>query len=1034
MKAELPPNEAQRLATLRSYDVLDTAAEVGFDDLALLASQICQTPVALVSFVDENRQWFKSRIGLSATETPRDDAFCAHAILISDEVLEVRDTRLDTRFADNPLVTSDPNILFYAGAPLVTDDNCALGTLCVIDFEPRELSAEQKLALQALGRHVVAVLELRKNLTQQKQFEQSLRESEERFHDLVENANDLIQICDMDGALLYVNRAWCETLGYSKTEILDLTLQDIIHPDSLEHCMAQFQRVATEKELTGVEAVFRAKDGHKVFVEGSATCRNKDGNLFSTRSIFRDVTQRRQAEKERDRLFNYALDLYCIVGFDGCFKQVNPAWESTLGWSKEELLAKPCMEFIHPDDHEATENSVTTIKEGKNLLLFDNRYRCKDGSYRWFTWVAYPEMEEGLIFAVARDVTNDKHAETQLQEVMEQQRAILENAGYSIISTTPDGVITSFNPAAERMLGYSAAEVVGLQTPALIHDPSEVAARAQELSVKLGKTIEPGFEVFVASARQNLPNEHEWTYIRKDGTHFPVILSVTALRDAAGEISGFLGMAIDITERRHAEARFRLVVEATPNGLLMINEAGIITLVNNQVEKLFGYTREELTGLSIERLLPKRFRALHPSQRQGFFASPEVRAMGHGRDLFGQRKDGSEFQLEIGLSPLYTPEGVFVLAAVVDITARKKMQLALEQFKFTLDQTVDCVFICNSDDFRFEYVNEGAKRQVGYSEAELLEMSVLDIKTEYSVEQYRILVQPLLEGGKPSLTFETKHKHRNGYEIPVEVTMQAVFQGLQKPRLIAVVRDSSERKRAEELLRSKNEELKGFAYTVSHDLKAPLRGISGYAQELERRHKAGLTERAQFCVKQIITASHNLDGLIEDLLTYSRVDSEVPTVTEVDLSVLVKGIMKDRSLVVAEQGVEVNVCIPAITLNIWERGLHQVLTNLIDNAIKYSRNAKPPCLSISAEQTSSTCLIVVKDNGVGFDMKYHDRIFGLFNRLVRADEFEGSGAGLAIVSKLLNKLGGSIRAESEVGQGATFFVELPMTSLRNPLS
>ena len=654
MKASLPPNEAQRLATLQGYDILDTPPEAGFDDLALLASQICKTPVALVSFVDENRQWFKSRIGLRANETPRDYAFCAHSILLSGEVLEVRDARLDARFADNPLVTDDPNILFYAGAPLVTQDNSALGTLCVIDFEPRELSAAQKLALQALGRHVVALLELRRSLAENKNIMEDLRGSEARFHDLVENANDLIQICDKDGALLYANRAWCETLGYSKTEIAGLNLQAIIHPESLDHCMALLLQVVAEKELTGVEAVFQAKDGHKVFVEGSATCRINAAKQLSTRSIFRDVT-----------------------------------------------------------------------------------------------------------------------------------------------------------------------------------------------------------------------------------------------------------------EHKHEEQCFHDVVEASPSGLVMVSETGGITLVNVETEKLFGYSRTELVGQPVEILLPERFRALHPTKRHGFFADPRSRAMGIGRELYGLRKDGSEFALEIGLSPLHTPEGLTVLATVLDITQRKQ---------------------------------------------------------------------------------------------------------------------------AETMLRSKNEELKDFAYTVSHDLKAPLRGISGYAQELERRHQVGLTERAQFCIKQIITASHNLDGLIEDLLTYSRIDSEIPTVTELDLSGLVKNIMQDRSLTVAEQGVEVTVNVPAITLKIWERGLHQVLTNLIDNAIKYSRNTKPARLTISAEKTPTACLIAVKDNGIGFDTKYHDRIFGLFDRLVRADEFEGTGAGLAIVRKLLDILGGTVRAESEPGKGATFFVELPITISRKPLA
>jgi signal transduction histidine kinase len=229
-------------------------------------------------------------------------------------------------------------------------------------------------------------------------------------------------------------------------------------------------------------------------------------------------------------------------------------------------------------------------------------------------------------------------------------------------------------------------------------------------------------------------------------------------------------------------------------------------------------------------------------------------------------------------------------------------------------------------------------------------------------------------------------------------------------------------------LATKNDELKGFAYTVSHDLKAPLRGISGYAQELERRHKEGLSERALFCIAQINVATKNLEQLIEDLLTYSRLESELPTLTEVPLPELVQGILRDRSHTLAKLGVEVCVEVPPMTLHTWQRGLHQVLSNLIDNALKYSCNAKPPRLRIAAEAMPGGWRISVSDNGIGFDMKYHDRIFGLFNRLVRASEFEGTGAGLAIVKKLIDKLGGSIRAESAPGAGATFIVELPAAS------
>ncbi len=791
MRARLPQNEIQRLAALRNCDILDTEPEGKYDDLTLLAAHICQTPIALVSLVDEDRQWFKSRHGLSVSETPRDYAFCAHAILNSDDVLEVSDAQLDPRFSDNPLVTTAPNIRFYAGAPLVTSDGFALGTLCVLDYKPHTLTESQKLSLRALSRDVITQFELRRSLSENKKVMTALLESEDRFRDLLENANDLIQSVDMDGSIIYVNRVWRESMGYSEAEIEGLRLQDIIHPDSLDHCMEQFHQVVAGESHKQVEAIFLTKDGRSINVEGNSNCRFIDGKAVSTRSIFRDVTER-------------------------------------------------------------------------------------------------------------------KLADARLHDLMEMQRAILDNAGHAIISTTPDGIITSFNPAAENLLGYWTGKAIGSPVSETIFDQSEIVARAQEFSIELGLDIEPGFNTLIAKARRGLPNKYEWNLVHRDGTRFPALMSVTALHDEEGEITGFLALIVDITEQ-------------------------------------------------------------------------------------------------------------------------KRTQVALEQFKYSLDQTVDCVFIFNSDDYRFTYVNKGAMQQVGYSEDELFHMTFLDIKPKFTLESFQLMVQPLLEDTQTSLTVETLHRHKDGHEIPVEICMQAVRQGKLKPRLIAVVRDITERKRVEQLLRAKNEELKGFAHTVSHDLKAPLRGIAGYAQELERLHKEGLPERAQFCIDQVITAAHNLDGLIDDLLAYARVDSATPTLTKVNLIDFVNDILQDRSLTIAEYGIEVELKLPPITLVTWERGLHQVLTNLIDNAIKYSRNSKPPHLVIKFEATRLGCRLTVADNGIGFDMKYHDRIFGLFNRLVHSDEFEGSGAGLAIAKKLTAKLGGSIRAESESGKGAVFLIELPVT-------
>lgn len=234
-----------------------------------------------------------------------------------------------------------------------------------------------------------------------------------------------------------------------------------------------------------------------------------------------------------------------------------------------------------------------------------------------------------------------------------------------------------------------------------------------------------------------------------------------------------------------------------------------------------------------------------------------------------------------------------------------------------------------------------------------------------------------------------------------------------------------------ELLRRRNEELKAFAYTVSHDLKAPLRGIAGYAHELSRRHATGLDERGRLCVDRILTATGNLDQLIEDLLHYARLDAETPTPMTLDLTRIVDEILHDRRGATAEMGVEVTVDLGVSRVHAWGRGLTQALTNLIDNALKYSRRSTPPRVAITSEPLGDGVRITVEDNGIGFDVKYHDRIFGLFNRLVRHEEFEGTGAGLAIVKKLVDKMGGTVHADSTPGGGARFFLDLPPGSRRD---
>lgn len=564
-----PENESQRLEALRERAILDTRPEARFDRLTRLAQQMFGTRMALVSLVDAERQWFKSRQGLDACQTGRDISFCGHAILGTD-IFHVADAMRDPRFADNPLVTGPPHIRFYAGAPLSTKDGYRIGTLSIIDDQSRQLTAAELRAL----RDIADCVEEEINRSDQHKQDQALNQ----FKNTLDRTLDCVFMFDAKTLLFsYANQGALLQVGYDLNELLGLHPYDI-KPDITE---AQFHELiapllAGKQASLTFETVHQHKNGQRLPVEIFYQYMAPSDELPRIVAIVRDISERKQAEAERNRI----------------------------------------------------------------ATLLNN------------------------ILDAASEV--------------------------SIIATDSQGLITTFNRGAERLLGYTAEEMVGKQTPAIIHLPAEVAARGNALGNQFGHPIE-GFRVFVEMPERHGSEKREWTYVHKDGHPIPVSLVVTTMRADTGEIIGYLGIAEDITERKQAETALRdqaahtqAILDNMVDGIITIDQAGIIHSFTPAAERIFGLHAAEVLGQNVKMLMPNPHRDAHDTYLRNYQATSVARIIGIGREVEGQRKDGSLFPMDLAISEITRQGRPMYVGMVRDITERKRTERMKSEFVSTV--------------------------------------------------------------------------------------------------------------------------------------------------------------------------------------------------------------------------------------------------------------------------------------------------------------------------------------------------------------
>jgi PAS domain S-box-containing protein len=495
-------------------------------------------------------------------------------------------------------------------------------------------------------------------------------------------------------------------------------------------------------------------------------------------------------------------------------------------------------------------------------------------------------------------------------------RLLVENVlDYEILLLDPEGYVVTWNKGAERLKGYAPNEIIGKHFS--IFYPLE--------DIETGKPARA-----LQQAEENGRFEDESWCVRKDGSQFWANVVFTALRDETGKLHGFGKVTRDFTKRKQSEEeKFRMAVESAPNAMVIINREGHIVLVNSQTEKMFGYPRAELLGQTVELLVPEQFRDKHPTYRTNFFDDPQTRAMGMGRDLFGRRKDGSTFAIEIGLNPVRTGEGLFVISAIVDVTERKRAEEVIRALNENLEQRV------------------------------------------------------------------------------LERTSQ---------------------------LEAANKELDSFSYSVSHDLRAPLRAIDGFSRIVLEDYGDSLAAEGKAYLQMVRDNTQQMGKLVDDLLAFARLGRQVLTKHPVDPYKIVRRCLEEMTK--EQEGRRVKVVIGELpSCNADPILLKQVWTNLLENALKYTRKRETTCIEIgchteprlafdgqstSPDGVGTEVVYFIKDNGAGFDMKYANKLFGVFQRLHRAADYEGTGVGLAIVQRIVQRHGGRTWGEAVLDQGATF--------------
>jgi PAS domain S-box-containing protein len=867
--------------------------------------------------------------------------------------------------------------------------------------------------------------------------EEALRDSEDKYRLLIQGVKDYaLLMLSPRGDIVSWNPGAERMTGCTTEEAVGHNYSRFYPPDDIKRGRpAEILRLAAVKGVHEDQGMRVRKDGSRFLVHTTYTAlRDPAGNLRGYSVIGRDLSESKESGAKYRGLLEAAPDAMVVVNQGGEIVLLNVQAEKQFGYHRDELIGQKVKNIIPEGFAErlvadGTRSAAEALAQqiGTGIELTGRR---KNGSEFPIEIMLSPlESAEGiLVTAAIRDISVRKDAEKHLAQMEGRYRGLLEAAPDAMVVVNRGGEIVLLNVQAEKQFGYRRDELIGQKVKNIIPE-----GFAERLVADALRSTEDALA-------QQIGTGIELTGRRKNGSEFPIEIMLSPLESAEGTL---VTAAIrDISVRKAAEkhlgqmeGRYRGLLEAAPDAMVVVNQGGEIVLLNVQAEKQFGYRRDELVGQKVKNIIPEGFaeRLIADGTRTAEVALAQQ--IGTGIELTGRRKDGSEFPIEIMLSPLESAEGILVTAAIRDISVRKAAEQHLSQmegrYRGLLEAAPDAMVVVNQAG-QIVLLNVQAEKQFGYRRDELVGQKVKNIIPEGFAER---LVADALRSTEDALAqqigtgIELTGRRKDGSEFPIEL-MLSPLESAEGILVTAAIRDITTRKTAEahllnkvEELNRSNEELGQFAYIASHDLQEPLRMVASYTQLLSRRYKGKLDSDADEFISFAVDGASRMQRLIQDLLAYSRVGTKGSDLLDTSCEEALQQALVNLRGSIEESGALVtHDPLPAVLAD--EMQLVQLFQNLVGNAIKYQSPGIPRIHISAAMNGEKKWIFSVKDNGLGIDPQYFERIFGMFQRLHKREEFAGTGIGLAICKKIVERHGGSISVESQPGQGSTFHFAL----------